>query len=88
LDIQVSGYKLAAREAGLEEVGLRFQVLTKAKVPAIQIADITRDHQDEEDFLRTAVGVLRAIDAGISYPVRGWTCRSCPFQVACIDKRR
>lgn len=82
-DLQVSGYKLAAREAGLGEVGLRFQIITKAKVPAVQVADIERGPADEEDFVRTAVGVLRAIDAGVSYPVRGWACRSCQFAHAC-----
>lgn len=83
-DLQVSGYKLAAREAGLGEVGLRFQVLTKTKIPAVQIADVHRDDQDEADFVRTAVGVLRALDAGVSYPVRGWGCRSCPYAHACV----
>jgi putative RecB family exonuclease len=82
-DIQPTGYKLAARQAGMGEVGLRFQVVTKTKVPAVQIADITRDDQDEEDFARTAVGVLRAIDAGVSYPIRGWACRGCQFAHAC-----
>ena len=82
-DLQVSAYKLAAREAGLGEVALRFQVLVKTKVPAVQVADVTRDAQDEDDFVRTAIGVLRAIDAGISYPIRGWACRSCPYRRAC-----
>ena len=82
-DIQPTGYKLAARQAGMGEVGLRFQIVTKTKVPAVQIADITRDAQDEDDFLRTAGGVLRAIDAGVSYPIRGWACRGCPYSAAC-----
>jgi CRISPR/Cas system-associated exonuclease Cas4 (RecB family) len=82
-DIQPTGYKLAAKQAGMGEVGLRFQVVTKTKVPAVQIADITRDAQDEDDFLRTAGGVLRAIDAGVSYPIRGWACRGCQFAHAC-----
>jgi CRISPR/Cas system-associated exonuclease Cas4 (RecB family) len=82
-DLQVSGYKLAAREAGMGEVGLRFQVITKTKIPAVQVADLQRDHHDEEDFVRTAVGVLRAIDAGVSYPIRGWACRSCQFAHSC-----
>jgi len=82
-DIQPTAYKLAARQAGMGEVGLRFQVVTKTKVPAIQIADITRDAQDEDDFLRTAGGVLKAIDAGVSYPIRGWACRGCQFAHAC-----
>jgi putative RecB family exonuclease len=84
-DIQVAAYKLAAREAGLGEVALRYQVLVKSKVPAVQVADVTRDAGDEEDFARTVVGVLRAIDAGVSYPVRGWACRSCPYRAACIS---
>ena len=82
-DIQPTAYALAAREMGLGEVGLKFQVITKTKVPAIQIADVHRDDQDEDDFLRTGGGVLRAIDAGVSYPVRGWQCRSCPYEHAC-----
>jgi CRISPR/Cas system-associated exonuclease Cas4 (RecB family) len=82
-DIQPTAYKLAARQAGMGEVGLRFQVVTKTKVPAVQIADITRDAQDEDDFLRTAGGVLKAIDAGVSYPIRGWACRGCQFAHAC-----
>jgi putative RecB family exonuclease len=82
-DLQVSGYKLAAREAGMGEVGLRFQIITKTKVPAIQVADVQRDAGDELDFVRTAVGVLRAIDSGVSYPIRGWACRGCQFAHAC-----
>ncbi len=67
----------------MSDVGLKFQILVKTKIPAIQIADLHRDQQDEEDFVRTAVGVLRAIDRGISYPVRGWACRGCPYAHAC-----
>lgn len=82
-DLQVSGYKLAAREAGLGEVGLRFQIISKAKIPAVQVADLERGYQDEDDFVRTTVGVLKAVDAGISYPIRGWACRTCPYASAC-----
>jgi CRISPR/Cas system-associated exonuclease Cas4 (RecB family) len=87
-DVQPTAYKLAAREMGMGEVGLKFQIITKTKVPAIQIADVHRDHQDEDDLLRTVGGVLRAIDAGVSYPVRGWACRSCPWAHACNTRRR
>jgi CRISPR/Cas system-associated exonuclease Cas4 (RecB family) len=86
-DVQPTAYKLAARELGLGDVGLRYQVITKTKVPAIQIADVHRDEQDEDDFLRTVGGVLRAIDAGVSYPVRGWACRSCPWRAPCESRR-
>lgn len=82
-DIQPTAYQIAGREMGLGDVGIRYQVVTKAKVPGVQIADVRRDEQDEDDFLRTVGGVLRAIDAGVSYPVRGWQCRSCPYAHAC-----
>jgi len=85
-DIQPTAYKLAARQMGLGEVALRYQVITKTKIPAIQIADVSRDPQDEDDFLCTVGGVLRAIDTGISYPIRGWVCRSCPFQHVCQQR--
>jgi len=86
-DLQPTGYKLAARQAGMGEVGVRFQVVTKARVPSIQIADVQRDLQDEDDFLRTVGGVLRAIDAGVSYPLRGWACRTCPWSGPCQARR-
>jgi CRISPR/Cas system-associated exonuclease Cas4 (RecB family) len=86
-DFQLTAYQLAARELELGEVGLRYQVLTKTKKPALYLEDIRRDEQDEADFLSLAVGVLKAIDAGVSYPVRGWPCRSCPYQAACSAKR-
>ena len=82
-DIQPTAYQIAARESGLGEVALRFQVVTKTRVPAVQVTNIHRDEQDEQDFLRTAGGVLKAIDAGVSYPVRGWQCRGCQFAYAC-----
>jgi ATP-dependent exoDNAse (exonuclease V) beta subunit len=86
-DFQLSAYQIAARELDLGEVGLRYQVITKTKKPAIYVEDIRRDEADEADFLNLAVGVLKAIDAGVSYPVRGWQCRSCPYQSACSSKR-
>jgi CRISPR/Cas system-associated exonuclease Cas4 (RecB family) len=67
--------------------GLRLQVVTKTKVPVVQVADVERGPRDEDDFLRTAVGVLRAVDAGVVYPVRGWACKGCQFAHACKPKR-
>lgn len=82
-DVQPTAYALAFRQAGLGDVDLRFQIVTKAKAPAVQVEDVLRDARDEQDFLRVAVGVLRAIDAGVSYPVRGWQCRGCQFRRRC-----
>jgi hypothetical protein len=53
-DLQPTGYKLAARQAGMGDVGLRLQVVTKAKVPLVQVADLERVDGDEMDFLRVA----------------------------------
>lgn len=86
-DTQLSGYAFAASQLNWGEVGLRFQVTTKTKSPALQVEDVRRDEADVADFLRTAVGVLRAIDAGVSFPLRGWQCRSCPFRARCSARR-
>lgn len=65
-DVQMSAYKVAAREDGLGVVANRYRVVTNSKVPVVQVADVTRDAGDEEDFLAITVNVLRAIDAGVS----------------------
>jgi CRISPR/Cas system-associated exonuclease Cas4 (RecB family) len=87
-DFQPTAYRIAARESGLGEVALRFQLVTKTKAPAVQVVDIHRDDQAESDFVRTATGVLKAIDNGVSYPVRGWQCRGCPYESPCSQPAR
>lgn len=84
-DIQLSAYSLAARELGWGDVGIRLQVLTKSKKnPAFQVENTIRGPSEEHDFLLTVVGVLRAIDAGVNFPIRTqWACKSCPYQTAC-----
>ena len=62
-------------------------MITKSKVPVVQVANLNRDSQDEDDFLRTAGGVLKVIDVGVSYPVRGWQCKGCQFAHACRPKQ-
>jgi CRISPR/Cas system-associated exonuclease Cas4 (RecB family) len=87
-DFQLTAYQLAARELELGDVGLRYQILTKTKKPAVYVEEVRRDEQDEADFLSLVVGVLAVINAGLpSYPLRGWQCRSCPYQAACSSKR-
>lgn len=82
-DVQPTAYALAMRARGWTDIGLRYQVVTKTAKPTIQIEDVIRGARDEDDFLRTAVGVLRAIDAGVAFPMRGWMCRSCPYRRTC-----
>jgi putative RecB family exonuclease len=86
-DLQPTAYRMAARLIGLGDVGLRLQVLTKTKSPALHIEEIDRRASDEDDFLRTVLGVLRAIDAGAFYPLRGWACRGCQFAYECQAMR-
>jgi len=86
-DPQVTAYKVSVREMGMGDVGMKYQVLVKTKIPAIQITEVQRTTADEDDLLRTVQGVLRAADAGVSYPLRGWQCRSCPFQEPCSRRR-
>lgn len=86
-DTQLSGYAFAAEMMAWGEVGLRFSVVTKTKLPQVQVEDVRRDDGDMADFLRTAVGVLKAVDAGVSFPVRGWQCKSCPFRARCQGER-
>jgi hypothetical protein len=47
----------------------------------VQVADVHQDERDEQDFRRTAGGVLKAIDVGVSYPVRGWAMQIMPVRV-------
>lgn len=82
-DLQPTAYAYAAELLGWGEVGLRFDIVTKAKKPVIQVENIRRDEGDVEDFVSTAVGVLKAIDAGCFWPQRGWQCRSCPYSHVC-----
>ena len=83
-DFQPTAYQLAMREQfALNEVGLRYQIVTKTKSPVVQVENVIRSFSDEDDFRRVSLGVLKAIDAGVSYPVRGWQCRSCPYQSRC-----
>jgi putative RecB family exonuclease len=84
-DGQLSAYKLVARKLGLGEVGLRLRVLTKTKKPKMIVENADRTDRDEREFLETVVGVLRAIDAGVFYPVRTSMCGGCSFQRRCAS---
>ena len=82
-DQQPTLYRIAARQLGFGEVGLRLQVVTKTKVPAVHVDDVDRTAEDETEALQTVIGVLRAVDTGIFFAVRGFQCRSCPYAGPC-----
>ena len=76
-DLQLTAYRLAARQLDLGDVGLRLEVFTKTAKPAVQVEELRRGPADEEDLLRTVASVLRAVDVGAFHRVRGWACRGC-----------
>jgi len=86
-DLQPTGYQFAAKQMGLGDVGVQYQVLTKTKTPGLQIIDLERTVEDQEEFLRVAIGVMRGVDAGVFVPVRSWACRGCPFAHVCRPTR-
>jgi CRISPR/Cas system-associated exonuclease Cas4 (RecB family) len=86
-DIQLTAYSLAAKQLGLGDVRLQFQVVTKTKAPTVQREFVQRSTAEEREFERMAVLVLRAIDNGVFFPVRGPHCRTCPFQRRCESER-
>ena len=83
-DLQLSAYSLAARYQGLGDATVDVQVLLKTKVPDVEVLHATRTDRDRQDFIDTAAGVLTAVKAGVSYPVRDWWCSGCPFQSRCL----
>ncbi|MGB8297475.1 MAG: PD-(D/E)XK nuclease family protein [Polyangia bacterium] len=84
-DVQLSAYKLVGGKIGLGDVGLRLQVLTKTKKPAMIVEDTERGDKDIRDFMATVVGVLRAVDAGVFFPIRNGMCGGCAFQRRCAS---
>jgi len=82
-DFQPTSYLLAARTLGLDNPDAAFQILLKTKKPAIDTIPLTRGPKDEDEFVDTALMVLKAIEAG-SYPRnRGWGCADCQFKHRC-----
>ena len=84
-DGQLSAYKLVAGKLGLGDVGIRLQVLTKTKKAAMIVENAERGDKDIRDFMATVIGVLRAVDAGVFYPVRTSMCGGCAFKRRCAS---
>ena len=83
-DPQVSVYQMAVRELGIaDDPVLRFDFLLKLKKPQMESVEVTRPPHLEREALVVIGEVLRAIDAGIHYPVRGWACAGCEYAHAC-----
>jgi CRISPR/Cas system-associated exonuclease Cas4 (RecB family) len=84
--LQLSVYSYAAafgRFADQDEVRLRFDVLTKTRVPELHRYWTTRDRAANVRLFRLAAEVVRAIEAGVFHPVVGWQCKECAYRSRC-----
>ena len=83
-DFQPTIYQVAIRHMDLvENPAIRFDFLLKLKVPAFESVEVYRTIAQEQEAFHVLRQVLRAIDAGIFYPVRGWMCGDCEYAHAC-----
>ena len=83
-DFQVAIYQQAVRTMGIAaNPTLRFDFLLKLKTPVLESAEIFRSPEQEQEALLIFRQVLRAVDAGIFYPVRSWACSDCEYAHAC-----
>jgi CRISPR/Cas system-associated exonuclease Cas4 (RecB family) len=82
-DLQPTAYRIGMRSHGIENVELELVLTTKAKTPDVQVERLVRSKQDERDLIATAASVVRAVEAGVDHPIRGWQCRGCAYAHAC-----
>jgi hypothetical protein len=81
-DLQPTCYRMGVRSYGYE-AEVHLVLTTKAKTPDVQLERLVRSKQDELDLIATASSVVRAAQAGVDHPIRGWQCRGCAYAGAC-----
>ena len=84
--VQLSVYSYATGLLGYadsDDVRLRFDVLTKTRVPELHRYWTTRDRAANVRLFRLASEVLGAVDAGAFHPIVGWQCKDCVFRSKC-----
>ena len=82
-DLQPTAYKMGARVHGFDGPEAKLIITTKTREPAVQEEVVPRSKAEEQELVRVAASVLRAIDAGVDHPVRGWQCRGCQHAGRC-----
>jgi putative RecB family exonuclease len=82
-DPQMTAYSMAARELGHDDPELKLLVTTKTKTPDVQVERLVRHRADKQELAETALTVLRAVNEGIDYRVRGWGCKTCAHAAVC-----
>jgi CRISPR/Cas system-associated exonuclease Cas4 (RecB family) len=86
-ETQPTVYKYAARQIGMGEVDLCYQLLIKTKVPSLQLCPIDRTESHEREMMETFTGVLKAIESGIFFRNRSWACQDCQFRYKCDEAK-
>lgn len=67
-----------------KKLRLQFAVVTKAKVPSVEVHDVAADPKQIDRTKRIVERVWKAIEAGVFYPAPSPTqCPSCPFREPC-----
>ncbi len=82
-DMQITAYTHVAPLVGYGNADVTIQILLKQKKAAFETYSPTRTDSDRADFIETAVGILRAVEAEAFYPNRDWQCKSCSFAGRC-----
>jgi len=83
LEMQPSVYKYAAEQLGFGDADLTYQILLKAKTPAIQHCKIKRTPAQIREMLETFSAIVKAIDAGHFWKNRSWACSDCQYAWLC-----
>ncbi|HEX4334332.1 MAG TPA: PD-(D/E)XK nuclease family protein [Polyangiaceae bacterium] len=82
-DIQITTYLAAARKLGYADAGAELVITTKSRKPDLQLERLVRGRGDYKELAELALGVIKAVDAGVDHRIRGWQCRSCAHAGAC-----
>ena len=83
-DGQATLYCHAHKRLTGDEANFRFDVVTKAKEPAVQILRAVRTDEDSDRLIKVFQAVERGINAGVFIPNESsFFCGSCEFKNAC-----
>ena len=67
-----------------KKLRLQFAVVTKAKLPSVEVHEVVADPNKVDRVKRIVERVWKAIEAGVFYPAPSPTqCPSCPFRESC-----
>lgn len=67
-----------------EPVKLKVFLFVKTKIPRFEVIDLDISKVDYAEWRNRFLQVKRAIEAGIRFKIRGWTCSTCPLAYHCL----